>query len=364
MHVNRYRLHLNIQFFAQEKTEKATPRKRSEARKKGQVARSQEIASAFILLFVFIALYFLAGYYLTHLQRVFSVTFQEYMLLDLSIPQLKLMAVQLMNELVMLLVPVFLIAVVVGIFANFAQFGLLFTGYPLQPKLSKLNPINGIKHIFSLRSVVNFAKSILKFIIIGIIVAVTIWNDKDRIINLAKVPVGDIFAYAAKMTWLLGILVAVALIILAILDYFYQKYEHEKSLRMSKQEVKDEHKKVEGDPLIKSRIREKQRSLALQRMMQALPKADVVITNPTHYAVALQYDQNEMDAPKVIAKGKDYVALKIREKAEELGIVIMENRPLARALYDKVEIGQMIPPELFQAVAEVLAYVYRLKRRA
>jgi len=364
MSVNRYRLRLNIQFFAHEKTEKATPRKRREARRKGQVARSQEIASAFILLFVFVGFALFGASFLERLMRLVTVPITDYMLVELSVPQLRILALQLMRETTLLLFPVFLIAVVVGIVANLAQFGLLFTGYPLQPRLSKLNPIKGIKHIFSLRGVVNFVKSVLKLAVIAAIVAIVIWNDKERIVNLARVPVGDIFAYAAKTTWRLGILVAVALILLAILDYFYNRYEHEKSLRMSKQEVKDEHKKVEGDPLIKSRIREKQRTLALQRMMQNLPKADVVITNPTHFAVALQYDQKEMEAPKVIAKGQGFVALKIREKAEELGIVIMENPPLARALFEKVEIGQMIPPELFQAVAEVLAYVYRLKRRA
>jgi flagellar biosynthetic protein FlhB len=171
-------------------------------------------------------------------------------------------------------------------------------------------------------------------------------------------------SFVASITVKLGITIGLILMVIAIFDYIYQKYEHEKSLKMSKQDIKDEYKKSEGDPLIKGKIKERQRKLAMQRMMQEIPNADVVITNPTHYAIALKYNASAMEAPKVIAKGKDYVALKIREIAKTNGIILMENKPLARALYNQVELGESIPADLFQAVAEVLAYVYKIKGRA
>ncbi len=247
---------------------------------------------------------------------------------------------------------------------NYIQIGFLFTGQPLAPKFSKLNPIEGAKRLFSLKSVVEFLKSLLKILIIGGVVYLTLWGERTNITTISKMPLADVLSYTGGLTLELGLKIGMILLVLAILDYFYQRYEFEKSLRMSKQDIKDEHKKSEGDPLIKRKIREKQMRMAIQRMMQEIPKADVVITNPTHYAVALQYDTGRMEAPTVLAKGRDYVALKIKEAAGKHGIVIMENRPLARALYDQVEIGQTIPAELFQAVAEVLAYVYKLKRKA
>jgi flagellar biosynthetic protein FlhB len=174
-------------------------------------------------------------------------------------------------------------------------------------------------------------------------------------------PITEIFSFASSLTIRLGILVAVLLCVLAIGDYFFQKFEYEKSLKMSKQDIKDEIKTAEGDPAIKGKIKERQRRLALMRMMQEVPKADVVITNPTHFAVALQYDGAKMDAPRVIAKGQDYLALRIREIAKKNNVVLMENKPLARALFERSQLGDSIPGDLFQAVAEVLAYVYRLK---
>ncbi|MBO9599372.1 MAG: flagellar type III secretion system protein FlhB, partial [Cohnella sp.] len=190
-----------------------------------------------------------------------------------------------------------------------------------------------------------------------------IWSEKKRFLELATVPVKDIFGYVASLTIRLGIFVAALLFLLAIADYIYQKYEYEKKLKMSKQDIKDEHKNAEGDPLIKGKIKSRQRQMALMRMMQEVPNADVIITNPTHFAVALQYDGTKMDAPKVIAKGQDYLALRIREIAKEHNVITMENKPLARALYERTEIGDSVPADLFQAVAEVLAYVYRLKGR-
>jgi flagellar biosynthetic protein FlhB len=283
------------------------------------------------------------------------------LLWDLTAGNASVLFNQLMLQSLMMLVPVFIITVVVAVLSNYLQVGFLFTGEPLVPRLNKLNPIEGAKKIFSLRSAIDFLKSVLKMAIIGYVVFTTIWNEKANLMDLARLPLENVFIFTSSLTLKLGIKIGLILVVLAILDYFYQKFEYEKSLRMSKQDIKDEYKKTEGDPLIKGKIREKQRKMALQRMMQEVPKADVVITNPTHFSVALKYDAKEMQAPTVVAKGTDYVALKIRELAKQNGVMIMENKPLARALYAQVEIGDTIPSDLFQAVAEVLAYVYKVK---
>lgn len=362
--LSAYRYRLNLQFFSQEKTEKATPKKRKESRDKGQVAKSMEIPGAFIMLGTFAAMMMFSGYFKTRIYDLFTVSLNEYMSWSLTDESVGIIFSQLTIQGLLFLAPLFGIAVVVAILANYVQVGVLLTGKPLMPKFSKLNPIEGAKKIFSMRSAVEFLKSLFKMCIIGLLVFYTLWNEKDTLIALSSVPLENIFVYAGQLTVSLGIKVAVCLVVLAIFDYMYQKYDFEKNLRMSKQDIKDEYKKTEGDPLIKSKIREKQRRMAMQRMMQEVPKADVVVTNPTHFAVAIQYDPKEMDAPRVIAKGQDYIALKIKELARKHDVITMENKPLARALYSQVEIGQAIPHDLFQAVAEVLAYVYRVKKKA
>ena len=361
--MQRYRLILDLQLFNQEKTEPATPRRRQEARKKGQVASSQEIPSAFILLFVFLSFMMLGGYYKDRLYRIFGDAFESGLTMELTAESLGSLAMKWLTEIALLLLPIFAIALVVGVASNLFQFGWLFTLEPIKPSLRNINPIQGVKQMFSSRALVEFAKSILKLLIVGLMVYTTISGEMESIVLLDHATPEQILSFAASLTLSLGIKTAVFLVALALLDFLYRKYMHEKSLRMSKQDIKDEMKKVEGDPLIKSRIREKQRRMAIQRMMQEVPKADVVITNPTHYAVALRYDAAEMDAPVVVAKGVDYLALRIREIAKESDVTIMENKPLARALYERTEIGQTIPVDLFQAVAEVLAYIYRLKGR-
>jgi len=360
----KYRLKLDLQLFNQEKTEKATPKKRADARGKGQVASSQEIPSSIILLFVFLSFMMLGGYYKERLFRLFGDLLESNLNTELTTGNIMVMFSTYMMQLLMLIAPVFIIAVIVAILANYAQFGWLFTGKPLAPKLSKINPLNGFKQMFSLRSLVELAKSLIKLLIIGVMVYLTINGEIDAILAMGHFTPEEILSFTASITLELGIKIAVLLVVLAFFDFLYQRYEHEKSLKMSKQDIKDEHKKAEGDPLIKGKIKEKQRRMAIQRMMQDVPKADVIITNPTHYAVALQYDGTKMEAPIVLAKGTDYIALKIRDIAKENGVMTMENRPLARALYDRAEIGQTIPADLFQAVAEVLAYVYKLKGRA
>ncbi|QHW30052.1 flagellar biosynthesis protein FlhB [Paenibacillus rhizovicinus] len=361
--MTKYRWTLDLQMFSQEKTERATPKKRQEARKKGQIAKSQEIPAAFILLFVFLSFIMLGGYYKVRLLHMFGILLEQKLLMEVTTSNVIDLFSDLMVQGFMLLAPIFIITVLIGLLGNYMQVGLLFTGENLKLNLGKLNPVKGFKNIFSMHSVVEFIKNILKLVLIGLVVYMTIWQERDRILGLATVSIGNIFSFIASVTIKLGLEIGSILVALAAFDYFYKRYEHEKSLKMSKQDIKDEYKKSEGDPLIKGKIRERQRRMALQRMMQQVPKADVVITNPTHYAIALQYDGSKMEAPTIIAKGMDFVALRIKDIAKEHGVIMMENRPLARALYDRTEIGDTVPADLFQAVAEVLAYVYKLKNK-
>ncbi|XID96099.1 flagellar biosynthesis protein FlhB [Paenibacillaceae bacterium WGS1546] len=354
---------MNLQLFAGEKTEKATPKKRKESRDKGQVAKSAEIPSTLILLASVSLLVMLGPYLKNQILALFGDVYLNRLNMQVTDENVLALFTHYAFQMLLLLAPIFVIVVVIAFAGNYVQIGWLFTVKPLQPKLEKLNPINGAKNIFGMRSVVEFLKSSLKLLTVAVIVIAVLWSEKKRLLELAHLPIQDIFAFVTSLTVQLGLYIAALLFILAIGDFFYQRYEYEKKLRMSKQDIKDEFKNVEGDPLIKAKIKERQRRMALMRMMQEVPKADVVITNPTHFAVALKYDSAKMDAPTVIAKGQDYLALRIRELAKEHDVVTMENKPLARALYERTDIGQSVPADLFQAVAEVLAYVYRLKGR-
>jgi flagellar biosynthetic protein FlhB len=354
---------LDLQMFAGEKTEKATPKKRQDTRKKGQVVKSMELSGASILLFTFLIMMMFSNFYKERMVRLFTDIFINRLSMEITGENVVALMMRYGIEVMLLLAPVLLGAVLVALIVNYMQVGFLLVGEGLKPKLEKLNPIKGFKNIFSLRSLVEFAKSIMKMSIIGFLVYSTITGYQSDIASLSHFSLDAILHFAASITLNLGIKIAVALLVLAVLDYMYQKYDYEKNIRMSKQDIKDEYKKMEGDPLIKGKIRERQRRMAVQRMMQEVPKADVIITNPTHFAVALKYEGSEMEAPQIIAKGQDYVALRIKEIAKEHGVITMENKPLARALFQRAEIGDAIPADLFQAVAEVLAYVYKLKGR-
>jgi flagellar biosynthetic protein FlhB len=351
-------LRLNLQFFSGEKTEKATPHKRQEVRKKGQVAKSVEVSSALTLLFCFAYLMIAGKSFIEGCMEIFRKSFSEYLLWDVSIESTKLLFYQLLLETGKLLLPLFAIALAAGLTANFLQVGFMFNMEALKIKLEKINPINGMKNLFSLRSLVEMIKSILKMVITSGIVFWVVWRKKAELFSIGAKSIWDAARFIGSLAIQIGLVVALCLVVLAAADYFYQKFDYEKKLRMSKQDIKDEYKKLEGDPLIKGQRRAVQRQLAMNRMIQEVPKADVVITNPTHYAVALRYDFNTMAAPEVIAKGKDYIALKIKEAAKEHKVMIVENKPLARALYASCDIGEMIPEELFNAVGEILAYVY------
>ena len=354
-------LPLDLQYFSGEKTEKATPKKKQDSRKKGQVAKSQDVNTAIVLLAVFFLLFLLGGYMKNIVLEIYEIAFVQYIGMPLTEKSIQVIFIQMLELSAQLLLPVMTAAVIGGVISNYVQVGFLYTTETLQFKLSKINPIQGFKRIFSWRAIVEFLKSILKIALVGILVYLVIRSQIEEILILSQKSIGAALATLADIVVKVGLLATLLLLLLGILDYFYQKYDHEKNLRMSKQDIKDEYKNIEGDPLIKSKIKQRQREMAMQRMMAEVPNADVVITNPTHYAIAIKYDESKMDAPFVVAKGVDFVAQKIKFVAKENDVVMVENRPLARALYDQTEIGQGIPEDFFKAVAEILAFVYKSK---
>jgi flagellar biosynthetic protein FlhB len=300
---------------------------------------------------------------LSKIMDVLVRSFEDYMLLDLTEETTFSLLHDLLPNISLILVPIMLIAMVGGVIANYMQVGFLFSTESIQFKLEKIDPIKGAKRIFSIRALVELLKSSLKISFVGIVTFVVLWGEWDGIMRLSQVSLDSALAFLATLVLKMGLAATVMLLLLAVFDYAYQKYDFEKNIRMSKQDIKDEYKNIEGDPHIKSKIKQKQREMAMSRMMQEIPKADVIITNPTHYAVALKYDESKMDAPYVIGSGVDYIALKIRSIANNHDIPTIENRPLARALYEQTEIGDAVPEEFFKAVAEILAYIYRLKHR-
>ena len=347
---------------AQDKTEKATPRRRREARKKGQVAQSKEISSVVILMTILGVFYFAGAWVFYNLTGVFTGVYENIGTLPLSnATEAGLFLRTMFEYLISILIPVFLPIVVAAIVSNVAQVGFEMHVQPMKPKLSKLNPISGMKKFVSWKSLVELVKSILKILIVGGVGIAVIDKEMQYFPSLMQRSVGDILLFIASVTFKIFIYVSLVLIILAALDYAYQRWQHEKSLKMTKQEVKDERKQSEGDPKIKARIRSVQLEMAQRRMMESIPEADVVITNPTHLALAIKFDAKEMIAPTVLAKGSGFMAERIKEVAREHHIPIVEDKPLAQTMFKMVEIGDYIPVELYRAVAEVLAYVYRLK---
>ncbi|GBF11617.1 flagellar biosynthesis protein FlhB [Tepidibacillus sp. HK-1] len=355
------KLRMNLQYFAGEKTEKATPRRKQESRQKGQVAKSAELSSAIIFLMIFLLFYLFGSAFTQQIILFFKKMLNQYLIWEITSDNIRLLFLEAMTDMLWVVLPVFGLAIIAGIAGNLIQVGFLYTAEPLKLKPERLNPLEGAKRIFSKRALVELVKSILKVFLVGYIAFSVLMDKKADLLILYQYDLKDVMIFVGKLLLELGLKTSAVLIILSLLDYIYQKYDYEKNLRMSKQEIKEEYKKTEGDPLIKGKIKERQRQMAMSRMMQAVPEADVIITNPTHFAVALQYKPNEMDAPKVIAKGMDFIALKIKEVAKENDIVTVENKWLARALYFQVEIDDAVPSELFHAVAEILAYVYRIK---
>ncbi|MCP3031210.1 flagellar biosynthesis protein FlhB [Halobacillus sp. A1] len=355
---------LDLQFFAaDEKTEKATPKKRGDSRKKGQVPKSQDVNTGFLLLMVFGGLYLFGGQMQVSLTEMYSKTFQEYIHWELTTESTAAVFLEITVEMAKILAPIMGIAIVAGIASNLVQIGILFTGEPMKFDLKKMDPIKGAKRIFSARAIVELIKSLLKISIVGLITFAIIWVNKDQMMLMSQKSVEDALVFFGNITIIMGLASGLALLMLSTLDYVYQRYDHEKNIRMSKKDLKDEHKNIEGDPLIKSKIKEKQRQMSAARMMSEVPDADVVITNPTHFAIAVKYDEKVSDAPIVVAKGVDFVAQKIKEVAKANEVMMVENRPLARALYQSSELDRPIDEQFFKAVAEILAYVYRLEKK-
>jgi flagellar biosynthetic protein FlhB len=342
------------------KTEKATPKKREEARKRGQIVRSIEINSMLNVLICLIILKIFGGYILNNIKMLSSYFWSNITTFSITPDTMGSSINFITSKLFLIILPIFIAVFIVGILSNVLQFGFLITFEPLKPSFDKINPFRGLKRLFSKRMLFELGKSIIKILVIGYI----FYSMIKKIFNeIFITPLMDVAAYlnfSADIVFNLGIKITVAFIIFSILDYIYQKYEYEDNLMMSKQEVKDELKQLEGDPLIKAKIRNIQREIARRRMISEIPQADVVITNPNHIAIAIRYKEGEDNAPKIIAKGINLMAEKIKNIAREHGIIIVENPPLARVLA-KLEIGWEIPPELFQAMAEILAFVYQSK---
>ncbi len=346
----------------QEKTERPTPKKIADARKKGTVAKSREIPSAVIMLTSLGIFFFSGSWMFSSLSEFMGLIFKNIGSFRVhDITTASTLSIMVLKNVLSIILPFMLAIVTAGIVSNIMQFGFLFSPEAFSPKLSKFNPISGIKKLFSLRSFIELVKSLIKITFVGGIAYLTIKTELKTIPTLMQMDVKDIISFIGITSFKICLYVSMALIILAVLDFAYQKYEHIKNLKMTKQEVKDENKQTEGDPQIKARIRSIQIEMSRRRMMESVPEADVVITNPTHLAIALKFDSEKMIAPKIVAKGAGKIAERIREIADENYVPIVENKLLAQTLFKITEIGDYIPAELYQAVAEVLAYVYRLK---
>ncbi len=349
-----------------QKTEKATPKRRRDERKKGNIFFSNDAVSVVVLLTG------LAPLFLT--MNSAAASMGEFLRQCLSLVQLSSetptagdlgnLLMQLLWSFVRAAGPLLLVPTVAGIAATFFQTRLLVTGESLRPKFSRINPLEGVKRLFSLRSVVEALKGLLKIVVLLFLIYRFLAGVVDLFTKYLFTDLGTACAHLADLAFQMSMQIAVAYVVLAAADVFYQWWDYERQLRMSKQEIKEEFKQTEGDPQVKGKIKEIQRKMAQSRMMQKVPQADVVVRNPTHFAVALRYKPDQDRAPIVLAKGQDQVALRIVQKAEESGVAVVENVPLARALYASAELEREIPPELYSAVAEVLVYLYQLREKS
>jgi flagellar biosynthetic protein FlhB len=369
--INRI-LPYDLQWFAKdgeggEKTEPATQKKLTDARKEGKVAKSKELTAAFDLVVLFLVLKVFISYVGERLLAIFPYVYgnmADFLKVNrayLSAQAVSSLLMSIILKWLLIVLPFFLFGVVITLLISVFQVGWKVSTKPMQPKLDKFNPINGFKRIFSKDSLFNLLLALVKIVLIAITAYTCIKNKKDDLFILYSIPLKQAVALIGGIIIDTGLRISIVYMIVGIADYIYQKWKFKDEMKMTKQEVKDEYKNTEGDPQIKGRQRRKMQEASQRRMMQDVPKADVVITNPTHLAVALQYDAQANRAPVLLAKGEDYVAQKIKEVAREHHIEIVENKPLARMIYHNVDIGSEIPPELYQSVAEVLAMVYHTK---
>lgn len=347
----------------QEKTEDATPRRLQEARKDGNVAKSAEFNSVFILLFGLMTLSFLGSHIFQQLISGFTIFYRNIANMEITYGSIHYYFRLGIKSFLGLIAPLLGILALTGIVVNLVQVGFLFTLKPLKPNFKKLNPLSGFKKFVSPKSFVELLKGILKLLIVGLIAYWTIISQKERYLALIYRDIGEIALFIASIVFQVAVRTVGALVVLALLDLFYQRWQYKKDMRMTKEQVKEEHKQAEGDPLVKSQIKSLQQSRSRERMMTAVAEADVVITNPTELAVALKYNMEEMTAPMILAKGARHLAKRIKEVAQKHDIQIVENKPLAQSLYKIGEVGKEIPYELFQAVAEIFAYVFQMKNK-
>ena len=346
-----------------QKTEDPTPRKLEQAREKGQVARSQEVNHWFMILAFGVVVGVFGEGILAGVERALVRFVERPHQLSADAGSLGGVLVDTLMALAGVLVLPVAVMLVAALAAGLLQTGVVISAESLKPKAEKISPRSGFKRLFSSRSLTEFAKGILKLAIVATVVAVLLWPKRDMIADAVRLPPEELLALLQSTGLLVVGGVLAVMTVIAALDFLYQKFQHTKQLRMSRQEIKDEYKQTEGDPQVKQRLRQLRMERSRRRMMAAVPEADVVVTNPTHYAVALAYQHGEMEAPRVVAKGADRLARKIREVADEHDVPRVENPPLARALYDGVELDQEIPPQHYKAVAEIIGYVMRLKRR-
>jgi flagellar biosynthetic protein FlhB len=346
----------------QEKTEQPTSRRLEEARQEGRFAVSKELSSFLMLLGALAVFYFLGLWMFSGMADIMKGSMSLFKG-ELSPKDFRDILTHASWRFLLLISPALAIPVI-GALSYLMQNGFAFTGKPLEPDFSRINPISGVQRLFSLHSVVELFKAIVKIAVLGYVVYGAVKKEWMNMPFLADMDSASSIAYMARTSLMIMVRTSWVIAVIAALDYMYQRWEFQRGLRMTREEIKEEMREMEGDPTVKARIKSIQREMARKRMMQEVPKADLVVTNPTHIAVALKYDRKEAPAPLVVAKGSGLIAEKIREIAKRHNVPVIENKPVARALYKLVEVGMQIPVDMYKAVAEMLAYVYRLRKRA
>ncbi|ARE80231.1 flagellar biosynthesis protein FlhB [Campylobacter helveticus] len=346
----------------QEKTEEPTSKKIEDARQEGNVPKSQDASAVVTLIVAITLILFLMGFMGERIANLYRY-YQSFIGVEFDLRIIQAIMMKSIFEVLIILAPIVLSIMVAGVVGNIMQFGFIFTTKPIMPNLSKINPLKGLKNLFSLKKLIESVKIILKVSVVFTIAFIVLLQ------FVKELPKVELYNLTAQMIWLrdkaliLAAIVIIAFIVIAVLDVFLVRFQYFQGLRMSKQEIKDEYKQMEGDPQVKGRIRRLQMEAARRRMVQDVAGADVVITNPTHYAVALRYDTTKENAPRVVAKGVDFLALRIKEMAYKHNVIVYENPPLARQLYRDCDIDQMIPRELFKAVSEVFKFVYQANKK-
>ncbi len=347
-----------------DKTEDPTPHRIREARRKGQVFKSMELNAAINILGVMLLFLVFSAFAFSGFEEVFNLFYGSMLSLPMTSSNVQQVFQEAITRYLIMIAPVFAVAILLGVSSNILQVGFLASTEQMKPQLNRLNPLEGFKKIFSKKALFELVKSLLKIVVIGSVTYFFVLSRLDSMLLLAnQTAAASLTVFWNTMTSL-GLLVGLVFLVIAFLDYLFQRQEHKTSLKMSRKEIKDEYKQLEGDPLVRAKIREKQRQVARERMLQDVPSADVVITNPTELAIALIYREGLDQAPRVVAKGAAVIARRIREIAEENDITIIENKPIAQMLWKHGEIGDEIPIELYQAVAEILAAVYQAQEKS